>query len=304
MDMSMVWLKRVLTLCATAVSGLVGAAGDYRQAPLPVVDLAAQADRLAEQAVRHEHGEGVPRDPQLAAALYCEAARLGHADATYALAWMYANGRGIPRQDGYAAALLQRLPADYTQAQTLARYLSDPAEEPDCLRYPAAMFADSEWNRQGLDLDKLRPEQREIAQIVVELAPQYQVHPQFALAIALTESALNPRAVSPKNAQGVMQLIPETAARFQVRDAFDPHENIKGGLRYLQWLLAYFEGDVMLASAAYNAGERAVERYKGIPPYQETRAYVEKVMSLMGQRSHPYDPSVTPPSPILAQRSN
>jgi soluble lytic murein transglycosylase-like protein len=102
------------------------------------------------------------------------------------------------------------------------------------------------------------------------------------------ESGFNQRALSPKNAQGLMQLIPETAQRFRVKNAFDPEQNIRGGLAYLQWLLALFQGDVRLVVAAYNAGERAVERYRGIPPYRETQSYVQKVTSLYRKTTHPF----------------
>jgi soluble lytic murein transglycosylase-like protein len=96
-----------------------------------------------------------------------------------------------------------------------------------------------------------------------------------------------------------MQLIPETAQRFNVRDAFDPVQNIRGGMAYLRWLLAYFEGDVVLATAGYNAGEGAVERYKGVPPYRETREYVKRIQSLFRKTEHRYDQNVTTPSPVL-----
>ena len=115
-----------------------------------------------------------------------------------------------------------------------------------------------------------------------------------------TESNFDPWAVSPKNAQGLMQLMPDTATRFKVRQIQDPVQNIRGGMAYLRWLLAYFEGDLALVLAAYNAGERAVERYQGVPPYAETRHYVQRILSnLGGQRQHPFDPSVTPPSSVL-----
>jgi soluble lytic murein transglycosylase-like protein len=85
-----------------------------------------------------------------------------------------------------------------------------------------------------------------------------------------------------------------------VRNALDPTQNIRGGMAYLRWLLAYFEGDVQLALAAYNAGEGAVERYRGVPPYAETRAYVRKILGAIGYRlTHPFDPKVTEPSPVF-----
>ena len=82
-----------------------------------------------------------------------------------------------------------------------------------------------------------------------------------------------------------MQLIPDTAARFKVRNPMDPAQNIRGGMAYLRWLMAYFEGDIALVAAAYNAGEGAVERYRGVPPYAETRAYVRRILAAMGGRS-------------------
>jgi soluble lytic murein transglycosylase-like protein len=132
------------------------------------------------------------------------------------------------------------------------------------------------------------------------VAPEYALAPQLVLAVMATESNFDPLAVSPKNAQGLMQLLPATAQRFQVRRITDPAQNIRGGMAYLRWLLAYFEGDLALALAAYNAGERAVERYRGVPPYAETRMYVRRIIAALGgQRSHPFDPRVTPPSDAL-----
>ncbi|HWO42804.1 MAG TPA: lytic transglycosylase domain-containing protein, partial [Candidatus Eisenbacteria bacterium] len=111
----------------------------------------------------------------------------------------------------------------------------------------------------------------------------------------------NPTAVSPKKAQGLMQLIPETAERFGVKKVFNPVENIKGGLAYLRWLLAFFQGDVRLVLAAYNAGERAVEKYRGIPPYAETRSYVEKITTIYKRATHPYESNIVEPSAVLAR---
>jgi len=150
-------------------------------------------------------------------------------------------------------------------------------------------------------------DRNEIEQLVHRLAPQYAVDPNLVLAVISAESAFNPKAVSPKNAQGLMQLIPETAERFGVKQAFSPAENIKGGLAYLRWLLAFFQGDVPLVLAAYNAGERAVEKYRGIPPYPETQNYVKKITSKYRRALHPFEPGVVEPSlmkvrPQSAQR--
>jgi soluble lytic murein transglycosylase-like protein len=99
-------------------------------------------------------------------------------------------------------------------------------------------------------------------------------------AIIHAESAYQPDARSPKGAQGLMQLMPTTAAELNVANPFDPAENIEGGARYLSQLLAQFKGDLDLATAAYNAGPNAVEKYGGIPPYDETQEYVRRVRIL------------------------
>ena len=91
----------------------------------------------------------------------------------------------------------------------------------------------------------------------------------------------------------------DASARLPVQNAFGREQNPRGGLAYLRWLLAYFEGDVSLVAAAYNAGEGAVNRYRGVPPYAETRGYVQRIMSLFKRDDHPYDARVTTPSPEL-----
>ena len=113
-----------------------------------------------------------------------------------------------------------------------------------------------------------------------EAARLHGVDPAIVRAIIHAESAYNPRALSRVGAQGLMQLMPATARRFGVSNAFDPGSNIKGGVQYLAWLLKRFQGDLTLASAGYNAGEGAVDKYKGVPPYSETRRYVERVRVL------------------------
>jgi soluble lytic murein transglycosylase-like protein len=107
---------------------------------------------------------------------------------------------------------------------------------------------------------------------------RYGVSEKLVTAVIRAESDFNPRAVSPKGARGLMQLMPQTASLLGVRDSFDPAENIDGGVRHLRRLIDRFSNNVPLAVAAYNAGENAVTHYRGIPPYPETQGYVQKVM--------------------------
>ena len=102
------------------------------------------------------------------------------------------------------------------------------------------------------------------------------------LAVIEAESGFNPDTLSSKNAQGLMQLIPETADRFGVGNVWDPEQNVRGGMAYLRWLMKHFNGEVELVLAAYNAGEGTVQRYGGVPPYRETEQYVAKTLKRLG----------------------
>lgn len=122
---------------------------------------------------------------------------------------------------------------------------------------------------------------------IADAARAFGVPVDLVRAIIQVESEYDSQAVSSKGAQGLMQLMPATAARFGVDDAFDPRQNVFGGVEYLRFLLDLFGGDVSLAAAGYNAGENAVLRYKGVPPYKETRGYVQKVQAVLGGRVPP-----------------
>lgn len=250
---------------------------------------AQNAQVLTEQAVRQEHGEGVPRDPAQAALLYCRAARLGAPEAQYALGWMYANGRGVARNEATAGRLFA-LAAEqgHVQARNLLNLLPlrPGAALPECMAPDPPLLVDFEPEPDYVAAS------RSVRVLVEKLAPQFEIDPRFAMAVIAVESGFNAKAVSAKNAQGLMQLIPETAQRFRVKDTFDPEANIRGGLAYLQWLLACFEGDVQLVAAAYNAGEKAVTSYGGVPPFAETRDYVQKITRLYRPASHPYRPGL------------
>jgi len=244
-------------------------------------------------AVKYEHAEGVPKNYDKAVALYCRAAKSGYPEAQYALAWMYANGRGVKKDDSIAAQLFT-MAADkgHVYAREMMHYtsISTASALPDCLSSDKTLFVDDRAEAaypKGL-----------VFNLVHKLAPQYDVDPKLAMAVISVESGFNVMAKSPKNAQGLMQLIPATAQRFRVKNPFDAEDNIKGGLAYLRWLLAFFKGEVTLVAAAYNAGEGAVEKYRGIPPYSETRNYVKKITALYKKSNHPYDQNLVKASSI------
>lgn len=254
---------------------------------------------LREEATAYEHGNGVELDGARAAALYCRAARMGDTESQFSLGWMYTNGRGVERNDSLAAFFFHAAAEQgMEQAIRMLSSVGGPTTEvPDCMREPAPPKP-----RVVAAAPRAAPPVRVIAaphsigELVKKIAPEYRVPTQLVLAIIEAESNFDIVALSPKNAKGLMQLIPDTAARFNVRNPYDPAQNIRGGTAYLRWLLAYFEGDVTLVAAAYNAGEGTVERYRGVPPYVETRAYVRKIVDAVGALVQPFDGSATQPS--------
>ena len=134
--------------------------------------------------------------------------------------------------------------------------------------------------RPGVNFNTLRLNTAAYSAEIAAAAKQHGVDEAIVRAIIHAESAYNPNALSRVGAQGLMQLMPATARRFGVGNAFDASQNISGGVQYLAWLLKRFKGDLALAAAGYNAGEGAVDKYRGVPPYSETRRYVERVSVL------------------------
>jgi soluble lytic murein transglycosylase-like protein len=285
-----------IAAAACAFSAEAFAAGS----PAPSRAADAPTDLVA-QALAYEHGEGVPKDQLKAAALYCEAARDGDPEAQYSLGWMYANGRGVPRDDTVAASFFALAAAaghaDAVKAQT---YIGEERGRlPGCMHRPDPLPAPDEPPGAADPFADMPAWKQKIAQQVAMIAPRYAVDTRLALAVITVESNFEPGARSTKDARGLMQLIPETAARFNVRDSFDVGDNVRGGLAYLRWLLAYYKGYIVLAAAAYNAGEAVVDRYQGIPPYPETREYVRRVLRLYGKTQHPFDPRIVKPASFL-----
>jgi soluble lytic murein transglycosylase-like protein len=132
----------------------------------------------------------------------------------------------------------------------------------------------------GVNFNTLRLNTAAYQAEIAAAARQHGVDEAVVRAIIHAESAFNPNALSRVGAQGLMQLMPATARRFGVGNAFDASQNIAGGVQYLAWLLKRFKGDVALAAAGYNAGEGAVDKYRGVPPYAETQRYVQRVAIL------------------------
>lgn len=279
---------------------------DYSQEPPKVRELLQQADVLA----------GDLDDPELgwkAANLYCEASRIGSGEAQYRLGMQYAFGKGVPENREQAAALFQvAAHQGHVEAQNMLETINLQQAEnlPPCVvsavppekppvRVAVKSASEPALTRIEQYIHMLPPKRRWVVEMVGSLAQWYGIDPNLALSIIAVESNFNSVAQSNKQAMGLMQLIPATAERFNVKNAFDAAQNIKGGLKYLRWLLAYYRGNIELAAAAYNAGERAVDRYKGIPPYPETRNYVKRVMEFYQRGSHPYEHDVVEPSPLV-----
>jgi soluble lytic murein transglycosylase-like protein len=242
------------------------------------------------------------RQPHRAALRYCDAARYGSVEAQYRLGHLLMRGRDVV-PDPVAAATLLALAAQrgHEKARSLAEGLVPGDRLPDCLttgEAPRLEVRDSAQEvvpQEVVDryVSNLPDDKRRHAELVQRLAPTFEVDPRLALAIVRSESNFQARARSPRNAQGLMQLIPETAERFGVRDVWNPEQNVRGGLTYLRWLLDRFGGDVALASAAYNAGEKAVEHHGGVPPYNETREYVRRILGFYRAPQHERPGKVT-----------
>ena len=133
--------------------------------------------------------------------------------------------------------------------------------------------------------------------IIDKYAEEYRLDPALVRSMIATESSFNPKAVSRKGAQGLMQLMPSTAARHGVRDAFNPEENIRGGMKHMRFLLDTFGNDLNLSLAAYNAGENLVQRLGRIPDFKETHDYVRSIKQRYGKSTMTYDSEATVKGP-------
>jgi TPR repeat protein len=253
---------------------------------------------------------------------YCLAAREGDADAQYAMGWIYEHGKGIAKDvqmahTFYSMAAEQQhsLALEAISETTVVKLDGDKLSDlPKCMQPDPVIVIEKPIQNEIAPVVEENPisektaflfmSQKRIYQIVNKVATKHKIDPNLVMTFIAIESGFDPNATSIRNAQGLMQLIPETAARFGVKDAYKPEDNIKGGVAYLNWLLAYYQGNVELVAAAYNAGEKAVDRYKGVPPYEETKRYVKKIAKLYNRVKHPFRENWVEASPILESFTN
>jgi soluble lytic murein transglycosylase-like protein len=192
------------------------------------------------------------------------------------------NGNSIPHERRESAGARTRLylsgsSTDYVEIPNdqIERYETDTAAAPRSSG-PASPPSANTTTASSTDL---RPSQSlSLHQLISGAGERHQIDPDFINSVIRAESGFNSHAVSKKGAQGLMQLMPQTASQLGVQNAFDPQANVEGGTRYLRELLEKYNYDVPKALAAYNAGPRRVDQYRGIPPYSETQAYVARVI--------------------------
>lgn len=236
-----------------------------------LINLAHQGDADAAIALarRYDFGIDVPVDKEKTAQFYCQAALAGRMEAARRLALMFMEGEGVERDHRLADQWL-----NISNTGPLNRQRLDIR----CSRGPAKAFENPAPSTQRA----LRTSY-ELMDLVRRTARQLGIDPALAIAVVASESGFRVHAVSPRGAEGLMQLMPATARELGVHDSFDPEANILGGLRYLKQLLTRYQGNESLALAAYNAGMRHVDRTRDVPEIEETQLYVQRVLVMRSQ---------------------
>jgi len=173
-------------------------------------------------------------------------------------------------------------PIDRAETNRSALTNEAPASDPSSDAQEAMTITNTVMQKRALTRPQLSHE--EINRLISENGAKLGVDEEFIKLVVAQESGYNARARSRKGAQGLMQLMPATAAKLGVKDAYDERQNVGGGAEYLRYLLTRYDGDAILALAAYNAGEGAVARYRGVPPYAETRAYIARIIAAYNKK--------------------
>ncbi len=244
-----------------------------------IVSKPAYAGFWQDQAIAfREHGDKLGSDQfpdyNKAYHFYCVSTAMNDHQAAFAIGNLYLQGHGVERNPAIAKGWFEYAAKQGNLESTkMLRQYQDIASSEDafCPKHDPAKT-----------LDKT-----DIMAWVNIIAPTFGLDPMMVNAVIKVESGFNPKAISNRNAQGLMQLIPTTAERFGVQNSFDPVQNLFGGIAYLRYLLQMFSGDLSKAWAAYNAGEAAVIRNKGIPPFEDTIQYVRMLLAMYPKTSSP-----------------
>jgi TPR repeat protein len=216
-----------------------------------------------ELARRFETGIGTAANTTKAFDFYCKAVAKGHPMAAYRLGALYLAGKGVARDNAMAAAWFRRsFELGNPEARDMMPKFASVKQVPAPGCYAAGARGPAHMQAPA-----------QIEKMVRGMAPEFGLDPNFVLAIMQIESGYRT----------------------------DAKDNMRGGMRYLRWLLAYFQGDVSLVAAAYNAGEGAVERYRGVPPYKETETYVKRLNAVYPRKRHPFEPRIARASDVFTR---
>lgn len=305
------WATRLAFLTWIPMAG----AADLIAGPYPVTTVLLDHEPLAvrqllQQAGDFESAPDTPDNEWQAAVRYCQASRLGSLEAQYRLGMLYAFGKGVPASRTQAAALFSQAAAQgHAEASKMLDSIQFSSTElPACINTGEMPDKSAPPASVSPNLDRflltLPAHKHWLVALTTQMSTWYALDPKLVLSVIAAESNFEQGARSPKAAMGLMQLIPDTAQRFNVTNAYNATQNLRGGMAYLRWLMAYYRGDIAYVLAAYNAGEKRVDRHRGVPPIPETQAYVRKVMGLYGGTHHGFDAGLTGAAGWLGMESD